>query len=56
MTKVINCDDGYVVRGETDAELLARARRHIEEAHPDLVGKITDEQLLAMAQKQEAVR
>jgi predicted small metal-binding protein len=56
MTKVINCDDGYVVRGKTDAELLANAHRHIEEAHPDLVGKITDEQLLAMAQEQEAVR
>lgn len=49
MAKVINCDDGVAVRGETDEELLANARRHIEEAHPELVGQLSDEQLLGMA-------
>ena len=49
MAKVINCDDGVVVRGETDEELLANARRHIEEAHPERAGQVTDEQLLTMA-------
>lgn len=49
MAKVINCDDGVVIRGETDEELLTNARRHLEEAHPDLVGQLTDEQLLGMA-------
>ncbi len=49
MAKVINCDDGVVVRGDTDEELLANARRHIADAHPDLVGKLSDEQLLGMA-------
>lgn len=49
MAKVINCDDGVVVRGATDTELLANARAHIADAHPDMVGKLTDDQLLGMA-------
>ena len=49
MTKIIKCDDGVVVRGDTESELLANARKHIAEAHPDMVGKMTDEQLLGMA-------
>lgn len=51
MAKVINCDDGNVVRGDTDEQLLANAHTHIREAHPEMVGKITDEQLLGMAQE-----
>ena len=49
MAKVINCDDGVVVRGDSDEELLANARRHLREAHPDMDGQVTDDQLLAMA-------
>lgn len=48
MSKTITWRDGYVVRGASDAELLAEARRHIAQAHPDL-GALSDEQLLAMA-------
>ncbi len=51
MAKVINCDDGYVVRGDTDEQLLANAQGHIREAHPEMVGNITDDELLAMAQE-----
>jgi predicted small metal-binding protein len=51
MAKVINCDCGYVVRGETDEELLAGAEEHIRTAHPDMVGKVSLDDLLAMAQE-----
>jgi predicted small metal-binding protein len=51
MAKVINCECGYVVRGENDEELLAGARKHISEAHPELEGKVSDEDLLAQAQE-----
>jgi predicted small metal-binding protein len=51
MAKVINCECGYVVRGESDEELLAGARSHIQEAHPDLVGKVGDDDLMAMAEE-----
>ena len=50
MAKVINCECGYTVRGETDEQLLADARKHIDEAHPDMVGKVSDEDLLSMAE------
>ena len=51
MSKVINCDCGFTVRGENDDELLAGARAHISEAHPDMEGQVSDEQLLAMAEE-----
>lgn len=51
MAKVINCDCGFVVRGETDEELLEGARAHISSDHPDMVGKVADEDLLAMAEE-----
>ena len=54
MGKVINCECGYVVRGDTDDELLAGAHDHMREVHPDMVGKVTDEQLLSMAEEQPA--
>jgi predicted small metal-binding protein len=52
MAKVIKCDCGYVARGGTDEELLADARKHIEESHPDLAGQISREDLLAMAEEE----
>jgi predicted small metal-binding protein len=51
MSMLINCDCGYVVRGETERELVAAAREHIRDAHPDQEAKVTDEDLLAMAEE-----
>lgn len=47
MAKVINCDCGHVVRGETDDELVANAQKHAREAHSM---EITREQALAIAE------
>ena len=44
---MIQCDCGYVARGETDDELVADAQRHAREVH-DM--DLTREQALAMAQ------
>jgi predicted small metal-binding protein len=52
MAKLITCECGYVVRGETDEQLLKAADRHVHESHPDLVGKVTREDLLAMAEEE----
>lgn len=49
MARMINCEDGVVIRGEDDAQLLAAAWAHLRAAHPDLVSSFTDEQLLALA-------
>lgn len=47
--KVINCEDGVVITGGDDDELVANARAHIAEAHPDLHGKLSREDILRMA-------
>ena len=48
MAKRIKCSCGKIVRGETDEELLTYADEHIRTDHPDMVGKIPHEDLLAM--------
>jgi predicted small metal-binding protein len=52
MGKLITCECGYVVRGESDEQLLQHAERHIKETHPDLIGTVTREDLLAMAEEE----
>ena len=47
MAKVINCDCGHVVRGETDEELVEAAVKHAKDAHGMT---ITREQVLAIAE------
>jgi len=49
--KVINCECGYVVEGESDDELVSKAEDHIQERHPDMAGQVTREQLLGMAEE-----
>jgi predicted small metal-binding protein len=50
MARQITCECGYTVHGDNDEELLANAHEHIRMDHPDLVGQMTDEHLLGMAQ------
>jgi hypothetical protein len=45
----IRCRCGEVVHGEDEQTLLAAARRHVEADHPELAGRLSDEDLLAMA-------
>lgn len=52
MAKAINCPCGHVVRGDTDEELLRAAHQHMDEAHPDMSSKPSDEELLASAQEE----
>ena len=49
MAKQINCECGQIVRGETDDELIANAEAHIDRDHPELVGKVSRDDLLGMA-------
>jgi predicted small metal-binding protein len=51
MAYVINCDCGYVARGETEPDVVDDLNQHMEEVHPDLVGTIAEEDLLAMAEE-----
>ncbi len=49
MAKIMQCDCGHVIRGETDDELVANVQKHAREVH-DM--EITGEQVLAMAQQE----
>ncbi|HEX9380170.1 MAG TPA: hypothetical protein VF891_01625 [Gaiellaceae bacterium] len=51
MAKQVNCPCGETVRGETDAELVGNVEAHIQDKHPDLVGTMSREQVLEMAQE-----
>lgn len=46
MDKVINCPCGFVVKGHSDEELVARAQAHAKQVHQM---ELTREQALAMA-------
>ena len=53
MAKLINCECGQTVRGETDDELVANAEEHMRTDHPEMVGKVTRDDLLAMSEEAE---
>ena len=38
MARIINCECGYVVNGDSDGELVANLERHIAQDHPEMVG------------------
>jgi hypothetical protein len=52
MARVINCECGQVVRGDDDDELVERAQRHVDENHPELAGKLSRGDFLAMAEEE----
>jgi predicted small metal-binding protein len=47
MPKQINCECGYVARGETESEVIARIRDHMRSDHPALLDKVSNEDLRA---------
>jgi predicted small metal-binding protein len=52
MAKEFECErDGVVIRGDDDDELVTNVERHVAEAHPDLVGKVSREDIVAAAKE-----
>ena len=47
---VMTCECGEVVRAQTEEDLIALVQRHLAEQHPDLVGRLTREDILAMSE------
>ena len=39
------------MRAETDDELVAQVEAHVNRAHPELVGKLSRDDVLAMAEE-----
>jgi uncharacterized protein YndB with AHSA1/START domain len=48
--------DGVVIRGADRDELVANVERHLAEAHPDLIGKVFRQDILASAGETSAMR
>lgn len=49
MPPSITLDDGTVIRGDTDDELIRKAEAHIRAAHPRLAGQVSRKEILTMA-------
>jgi predicted small metal-binding protein len=45
MAKQINCECGFVARGETEDEVIARIRDHMRSDHPELLDRVSEEDL-----------
>jgi predicted small metal-binding protein len=42
MAKQINCECGYVARGDSDEEVVQRIREHMRTDHPELLARVSD--------------
>ena len=51
MGKIVNCECGEVVRGESDDELVSNVESHVAAHHPAMVGKLGRDDILAMAEE-----
>jgi predicted small metal-binding protein len=49
--KRISCVCGLVVEGEDDDELWENAQQHMSADHPDLVGKVSRDDIVAQAEE-----
>jgi predicted small metal-binding protein len=49
---LVNCECGQVIRADGEDELVAKVERHVNEHHPDLVGKLGRGEILAMAEQE----
>ncbi len=51
MSKVVNCECGQTVRAENEDALVAQVEAHVGRDHPELVGKLSREDIVAMAEE-----
>lgn len=47
----VNCECGDIVRADDEAGVIEGVEQHVSEKHPDLLGKLTENQILAMAER-----
>lgn len=49
---LINCECGFVARGETEEEVIGKIRDHMRQDHPDLLESVTQEDLLGWMERE----
>ena len=42
MARQVKCECGYVVRGVSDDDVVAKTREHLRSDHPDLLDRVSD--------------
>jgi predicted small metal-binding protein len=52
MSMLINCECGFVARGETEEEVIGKIRDHMRQDHPDLLESVTQEDLLGWMERE----
>ncbi len=50
MSKIVNCECGEIIKADSDDELVRKVGEHVSDAHPELAGKMSREDVLAMAE------
>jgi len=45
MASQVKCECGYVARAESDEEVVADIRDHIQSDHPELMERVSDEDI-----------
>lgn len=51
MASIVNCECGEVIRAETDDDLVEAVTAHVERDHPELIGKLSRDDMIAMAEE-----
>jgi predicted small metal-binding protein len=49
MSLIITCECGYMIRGDSEPALIARAGEHLQANHPAIASDASDADLLGMA-------
>jgi len=52
MAKVINCECGFVARGESDDEVVGVIRGHMATDHPDVLASVDPQDLYGWIQEE----
>ncbi len=51
MSYLINCECGATIRAEDEDSLVSQVESHVAEVHPELQGKMTRDDIFAMAER-----
>ena len=51
MASIVNCECGEVIRADTDDDLVEAVTAHVERDHPELIGKLSRDDIIAMAEE-----
>jgi len=52
MALLINCECGFVARGETEEEVIGVIRDHMRSDHPDLLASVGTDDLLGWIERE----